>query len=156
MSVQAKPTPVHYFIRLLDEKGLLCRNYTQNIDTLERVAGVRDEKLVEAHGSFATAHCLNPVCNAEYSMEWVKEILFKDQVPRCTVCNSYVKPDIVFFGESLPERFFRLVLQDFPKCDLLIVIGTSLKVNPFASLVNRVRSLLSLSRCLSLSPRSVS
>lgn len=49
-----------------------------------------------------------------------------------------VKPDIVFFGEGLPERFFRLTESDFDECDLLIVIGTSLVVQPFASLVGEI------------------
>ena len=49
-----------------------------------------------------------------------------------------VKPDIVFFGENLPERFFKCVRDDFKQCDLLIVLGTSLVVQPFASLIDRV------------------
>ncbi|KAJ1806338.1 NAD-dependent protein deacetylase sirtuin-2, partial [Coemansia sp. RSA 2599] len=53
---------------------------------------------------------------------------------------SLVKPDITFFGEGLPSRFFDLLEQDFAKCDLLIVMGTSLLVQPFASLVNDVSS----------------
>ena len=56
----------------------------------------------------------------------------------CTVLAGLVKPDIVFFGESLPERFHSLLEEDFPKCDLLIVMGTSLLVQPFASLVDMV------------------
>ena len=54
---------------------------------------------------------------------------------RCPKCSGLVKPDIVFFGESLPEAFFRHAEQDFPEADLLIVMGTSLVVNPFASLI---------------------
>ena len=59
-------------------------------------------------------------------------------MPSCTSCGGLVKPDIVFFGENLPERFFQCVKADFPKCDLLIILGTSLVVQPFASLVDRV------------------
>jgi len=131
-----KPTHVHYFIKLLHEKGLLLRNFTQNIDTLERVAEIPGEALVEAHGSFASARCID--CKTEEKMDVVKEHVFKQTIPRCSKCNGLVKPDIVFFGESLPSRFFSLMEQDFPKCDLLIVIGTSLQVHPFASLTNRV------------------
>jgi NAD+-dependent protein deacetylase sirtuin 2 len=54
--------------------------------------------------------------------------------------GGLVKPDIVFFGENLDERFVTCVKEDFPKCDLLIVMGTSLTVQPFASLINRVPS----------------
>ena len=52
--------------------------------------------------------------------------------------GGLVKPDIVFFGENLPARFFRHAKEDFPQCDLLIVMGTSLQVHPFASLVDNV------------------
>nr|CAD7265704.1 unnamed protein product [Timema shepardi] len=67
-----KPTVCHYFVRLLYEKGLLLRHYTQNIDTLERVAGIPGEKLVEAHGTFHTSHCLK--CRKLYDLEWMKEL----------------------------------------------------------------------------------
>ncbi|BFZ07182.1 hypothetical protein BsWGS_10221 [Bradybaena similaris] len=133
-----KPTPCHYFIKMLNDKGKLLRHYTQNIDTLERVSGLDFDKIVEAHGSFHSSHCLD--CNHEYALEWMKEQIFDDKVPRCTEegCSGVVKPDITFFGEALPRRFADLVTKDFAKCDLLIVMGTSLAVQPFASLVNRV------------------
>ena len=65
-----KPTPSHYFIKLLHDKGLLLRHYTQNIDTLERVAGLPEEKLVEAHGTFHTGRCL--ACSAPFDLNWMK------------------------------------------------------------------------------------
>lgn len=65
-----KPTPSHYFIKLLNDKGLLLRHYTQNIDTLERIAGLPDEKLVEAHGSFHKSHCIK--CKKEHDVDWKK------------------------------------------------------------------------------------
>lgn len=92
-----KPTPSHYFVRMLQEKGLLLRHYTQNIDTLERLAGIESDKLVEAHGTFYSNHCVD--CSDEYSMEWAKKEIFADNVPACKSCNGVVKPDIVFFGE---------------------------------------------------------
>ena len=62
----------------------------------------------------------------------------QDNVARCEDCNSYVKPDIIFYGEILPDRFYTLIDSDFPQCDLLVIIGTSLTVQPFASLVELV------------------
>lgn len=62
-----------------------------------------------------------------------------DSVPICTFCAATVKPDVVFFGEDLPQKYF-LHTQDFPKADLLIIMGTSLQIEPFSSLVNTVRS----------------
>ncbi|XP_054758706.2 NAD-dependent protein deacetylase sirtuin-2-like isoform X1 [Lytechinus pictus] len=132
------PTPSHFFIRLLHEKGILLRHYTQNIDTLDRIAGVPDEKIMEAHGSYHTGHCLN--CNEEYTEELMREKIMADLIPKCAKCDEggVIKPDVVFFGESLPHLFPRLVSEDFPQCDLLIVMGTSLVVQPFASLVDKV------------------
>jgi NAD-dependent deacetylase sirtuin 2 len=130
-------TKCHYFVRLLQEKGLLLRNYTQNIDTLEISAGIPEDKLVFAHGSFATASCIK--CKAPHTRDWVKEEVFADRIPQCQTCkDGHVKPDIVFFGEDLPERFFTLSKQDFPEADLLIVMGTSLTVFPFAGLISKV------------------
>jgi len=134
-----QPTKSHYFIKLLEEKGVLLRAYTQNIDTLERVAGISGEKLVEAHGTFHSAHCVE--CKKEFTQEWVKEQIFKDEIPLCSAgdCSgNFVKPDIVFFGEALPQRFHKCRTEDFPVCDLLIIMGTSLKVQPFASLTGSV------------------
>ncbi|NXJ68022.1 SIR3 deacetylase, partial [Rostratula benghalensis] len=139
-----RPNYAHYFLRLLHDKGLLLRLYTQNIDGLERVAGIPPDKLVEAHGTFATATCT--VCRRKFPGEdfrrrWVLsgggEVL-ADRVPRCPVCTGVIKPDIVFFGEELPQRFL-LHLADFPLADLLLVMGTSLEVEPFASLAGAVR-----------------
>lgn len=93
-----KPTNAHYFISLLAKENLLLRVYTQNVDTLERDAGVPDDRIVEAHGSFATASCLK--CHAKYSKTYLKEQIFstdkEDFVPRCTVptCDGVIKPDI--------------------------------------------------------------
>ncbi|KAL0972792.1 hypothetical protein UPYG_G00194820 [Umbra pygmaea] len=135
---QFKPTVCHYFIKMLKEKGLLKRCYSQNIDTLERVAGLESEELIEAHGTFYTSHCVSFMCRKEYSLDWMKVKIFSDEIPKCEKCNSLVKPDIVFFGENLPKRFFSSVAMDFPRCDLLIIMGTSLQVQPFAALVDRV------------------
>ncbi|KAH7931795.1 hypothetical protein HPB52_025290 [Rhipicephalus sanguineus] len=110
-----RPTLSHYFLRLLHQKGLLLRLYTQNIDCLERLAGIPAESIVEAHGTFHTSHCLS--CNREYSLDWLR--------------------DIVFFGERLPSRFFDLSEEDFARCDLLLIVGTSLQVQPFAGLVDK-------------------
>uniref|UniRef100_A0A3P9AEL7 NAD-dependent protein deacetylase n=1 Tax=Esox lucius TaxID=8010 RepID=A0A3P9AEL7_ESOLU len=133
-----KPTVCHYFIKLLKDKGLLKRCYSQNIDTLERVAGLESEDLIEAHGTFYSSHCVSFMCRSEYSMDWMKVKIFSDDIPKCEKCNSLVKPDIVFFGENLPKRFFTSMAMDFPRCDLLIIMGTSLQVQPFAALVGRV------------------
>eukprot|EP00922_Rhytidocystis_sp_ex-Travisia-forbesii_P028314 GHVS01041555.1.p1 GENE.GHVS01041555.1~~GHVS01041555.1.p1 ORF type:complete len:581 (-),score=114.38 GHVS01041555.1:73-1815(-) len=259
------PTKAHMFSVLLQSKGLLLRQYTQNIDTLERRAGLDAELLVEAHGSFAKVHCIE--CGREAPLQEYKRGIFADVVPLCrgrlpagsgegrehqrdqgkqeakenaarghseekdrsaeytepggkvdqgleqqpgveadtllglsqkfstlavskntdfcngeqngnngrnnsssngkgldtsngcsdggggggiekdgissdssgsnvVLCGGLLKPDITFFGESLDERFFNLCTVDFPSAELLIVMGTSLQVMPFAHLVH--------------------
>ncbi|KAG7891471.1 hypothetical protein KL936_001414 [Ogataea polymorpha] len=126
------PSKFHYFIRLCQDKKKLKRCYTQNIDTLERLAGVKDEFIVEAHGSFAKNHCID--CDAEMATEELKEQM-KSKIPTCAKCEGYVKPDIVFFGEALPPKFFDTWEEDSSsKMDLAFVAGTSLAVYPFAGL----------------------
>lgn len=130
------PTPTHFFLRLLQEKEKLLRIFTQNIDALERIAGVDPEMLVEAHGTFFSAHCIS--CRAEQDVKLIEKLIFEDQIPTCSKCEGFVKPDIVFFGEGLPSRFHQCVQQDLPKADFLIILGTSLKVAPFNRLVSYV------------------
>eukprot|EP00742_Colponemidia_sp_Colp-10_P018697 GILJ01021617.1.p1 GENE.GILJ01021617.1~~GILJ01021617.1.p1 ORF type:complete len:368 (-),score=53.51 GILJ01021617.1:68-1171(-) len=133
-----KPTLTHFFLRLLQEKGILLRNFTQNIDMLERVAGIKEDNLVEAHGSFATGHCTNRDCQKVFPFQFIKDAVQSDQMPRCTLCGSIIKPDIIFFKESLSESFRERVFADLPAADLLLIIGTSLKVQPFNLLIDFV------------------
>ncbi|KAI8619786.1 DHS-like NAD/FAD-binding domain-containing protein [Chytriomyces sp. MP71] len=158
------PTPSHYFIKLLSKKGMLLRNWTQNIDSLETMAGIPQDELVEAHGSFRNAKCVGqqvqgPVekdinggriilpmgCGQTYSQGWIKERLFKNETPTCPNCTGLVKPDITFFGEKMPARFKHEV-NDFDETDALICMGTSLQVMPFsvmhATVSSRVPRLL--------------
>jgi len=128
-----RPTISHSFVRLLSDKGLLLKLFTQNIDCLDREAGVPESKIVEAHGSFAHHHCIE--CKSTYPEDLMKQAIAKAEVPHCLTpqCNGLVKPDIVFFGEQLPEAFQRN--RSLPStADLCIVMGTSLSVQPFASL----------------------
>lgn len=130
------PNVIHYFIRYLFEQNVLHRVYTQNIDGLERMAGIPAEKIVEAHGTFVTATCQR--CRQKYQCEDIRQKIFDDEIPKCTKtsrCTGIIKPDIVFFGEDLPRRF-QLYSQDLPMCDCCIVMGTSLAVYPFADIVD--------------------
>ncbi|KAL4593729.1 NAD-dependent protein deacetylase sirtuin-3-like [Arapaima gigas] len=120
-----KPNYIHYFIRMLHLKGLLLRLYTQNIDGLEKMCGIPEEKLVEAHGSFRSASC--HLCYTPFPAQEAKQAIMTDQIPTCTFCQGTVKPDVVFFGEDLPQSYFQHC-ADFSKTDLLIIMGTSLQV----------------------------
>ncbi|KAL2172153.1 hypothetical protein VTG60DRAFT_154 [Thermothelomyces hinnuleus] len=182
-------SPTHAFIALLQEKGKLLTNYSQNIDNLEAKAGIRPDKLVQCHGSFATASCVK--CGHKVPGESLFPEIKAGEIPRCRKCaqgnrtttnssggsrkrkvqrdgtdkkprrrpgdydsNSdsefdssvttptnwtwcgVMKPDITFFGEPLPDEFSRrLTEHDRDLVDLVIVIGTSLKVAPVSEVV---------------------
>ena len=94
-----RPTPTHSFVKLLHNRKLLRMCYTQNIDTLERLAGLPGEAIVEAHGSFATQHCIE--CGSWYDEHRLRDQILRGEVACCDECGGLVKPDIVFFGESV-------------------------------------------------------
>lgn len=136
----------------------MSKLFTQNIDCLEREAGVPGELIVEAHGSFATQRCID--CKKEFPDDIMKQHVLSGEVPHCVnkeSCNGLVKPDIVFFGEALPSAFFHS-LPLLEQADLALVMGTSLTVHPFASLPERLeddcpRVLFNMERVGSLGTR---
>ncbi|KAH0798392.1 transcriptional regulator, Sir2 family protein [Histomonas meleagridis] len=129
LSGDFKPVAPHYMATLFDRHDLLLRLYTQNVDGLDRKAGVSEDKLVECHGTYSTNTCRN--CGDKSKHEDYLEEFKTGKVVYCKKCGiGVVKPDSVLFGESLPKRFYHLYPNDFASADLLIVIGTSLKVTP--------------------------
>jgi NAD-dependent histone deacetylase SIR2 len=158
---KVNPVKAHHFIKKLDDENQLLLNYTQNIDGLELEAGLPQHRIVQAHGHMRTARCLK--CKSAHDIAGFYEAIENDIVWYCPLCTSgtkqheeltdtlpgleeeivdttppIVKPDIVFFGESLPTDFH----QKFPMimgADLIIVMGTSLKVFPFALLLQYVQ-----------------
>jgi len=129
-----RPTISHCFITLLHRHNLLHRCYTQNIDTLERIANVPGDKIIEAHGSFAMQRCID--CKEPFPDDEMRQHVNNKEIPHCKApeCNGLVKPDIVFFGEPLPQTFHQNAVTDTTNADLGIVMGTSLSVAPFAYL----------------------
>jgi NAD-dependent deacetylase sirtuin 2 len=130
------PTDMHRFVAKLEERGVLLRCFTQNIDGLELKAGLSTERVVQAHGGFRSASCVE--CGANHDAVEHECILRRGETPRCDACGGLVKFNVVFFDEGLPARFYHRVDEDFKHCDLLLIVGTSLSVQPFASLVGRV------------------
>ena len=173
LPTQDRFSPTHAFIHMLQQKGKLLTNYSQNIDNIEAIAGILPEKLIQCHGSFATASCVE--CKYQVPGETIFPDIRAGNIPRCERClkrlsaapklkrkrssngqdkkrrrggddssdDDYdipdagvMKPDITFFGEALPDRFSeRLTLHDKDLVDLVIVIGTSLKVAPVSEVV---------------------
>ncbi|RLV93681.1 NAD-dependent histone deacetylase SIR2 [Spathaspora sp. JA1] len=143
---EGKYSLLHAFIRLLQDKNKLLRNYTQNIDNLETAAGISKTKLIQCHGSFAEATCIT--CKNKFTGGKIFDHIRHQQVPRCSNCwesvkeaqmsHGVIKPDIVFFGEDLPRKFYTNLHNDIKACDLVLVIGTSLKVEPVSSIIDKV------------------
>jgi len=132
-----RPTASHHFLRLLADRGLLRRVYTQNIDSLEREAGLPAELVVAAHGNFDGCHVVGDPAQ-DVPPEELRAALegrgggWQGLRERR---GGLVKPSITFFGEELPRRFFSLRRADLQECELLIVMGTSMAVSPFNELV---------------------
>ncbi|KAJ2613830.1 NAD-dependent histone deacetylase sir2 [Coemansia sp. RSA 1365] len=181
-----KPAPSHAFVKLLEDRGKLLRNYTQNIDTLEHVQGIKN--VLNCHGSFATATCIKCGYTSEgTALEpdiMAKRIAYcpkcKDNPPQLPTGNlgveknlsdigadaplehthifggdnyddedddddddygavqGIMKPDITFFGEKLPDQFDESLLADREEVDLLLVMGSSLKVAPVSDIMSHL------------------
>ena len=128
---QTKPTIAHKFMNFLTQKNCVKYVFTQNIDGLEIKAKIPKEKLIFAHGNFIEGHC--PKCKEDVDIEKINEGINKGEIYYCPKCKGPCKPKIVFYGESLPVNFFKC-MYDIQDVDLIIIMGTSLKVYPFASI----------------------
>ena len=124
-----QPNGAHRALVELERRGLLDAVVTQNIDMLHRRAGTRD--LIEVHGSIASCSCLS--CGDSYGLPEVLARLRDATVPTCA-CARPLKPDVVLFGELLPEAALERAAQLAGVADLLLCIGSSLEVYPVAQL----------------------
>ena len=133
-----EPGPVHLALKRLEERGRLDGIITQNIDMLHQKAG--SSKVYEVHGSPILHHCRR--CGDEKTFAEIVALIEKGGgperlgdpfVPRCA-CGGAYKPDITFFGESLPEEAFRRSQDLAMRADVMLVLGTSLTVFPAAGL----------------------
>jgi NAD-dependent deacetylase len=125
-----RPNPAHEALAELERRGLLKAVITQNIDRLHAKAGSR--RVVEVHGSIATSSCVG--CGGTYRLEQVPELFDDDGVARCRDCTGKVKPDVVLFGELLPEEPMAEAQGLCSAADLLLCVGSSLEVYPVAAL----------------------
>ncbi len=165
-------TPAHAFLRLLQDKGKLLTLYTQNVDGIDLTAGVRRDRLVQLHGSFETATCIN--CGHRVKGEEIFPAIRQGEIPSCAECAKerqarieqmiamraqngrsvrrktqrssidsppepagIMRPDIVFMGEP-PRPYLKRFKRDCARVDLMIVMGTSLPVEPVNTMPNRI------------------
>ncbi len=124
-----RPNGAHEALVELERRGLLAAVITQNIDMLHRRAGSRE--LVEVHGSIASCSCLT--CGARVASADVLARLDEAVVPACD-CGRPLKPDVVLFGEYLPQAALERASELARAADLLLCIGSSLEVYPVAQL----------------------
>lgn len=129
----AKPNPSHYALAELEGAGLIRGIVTQNIDSLHRQAG--SKVVLEVHGHLRTAHC--PGCGAQAEMIPLLDQVAAGKVPQCS-CGEIYRPDVVLFGDPLPQDF-QTAWRWARVCDLLLVVGSSLEVAPVCWLVPEAR-----------------
>jgi NAD-dependent deacetylase len=126
-----RPNDAHLALAELERRGLLRGVITQNIDRLHRKAGT--ERLIEVHGSIEWSICLR--CGERVSIDRVVELLdAADGAPPCPTCGAPLKPDVVLFGELLPERALTEAQDLAMAADLMLCVGSSLEVYPVAGL----------------------
>ena len=126
-----RPNDAHRALAELERRGLVRGVITQNIDRLHRMAGT--ERLIEVHGSIEWSVCLE--CRGRQPIERVVELLAAaDGAPECPACIAPLKPDVVLFGELLPERALAEAHALAADADLMLCVGSSLEVYPVAGL----------------------
>ncbi|MHA1799865.1 MAG: NAD-dependent protein deacylase [Candidatus Helarchaeota archaeon] len=127
--ITARPNKAHKAIGKLYKKGYIKACITQNIDGLHQRGGCKE--VVEVHGTYKTATCQN--CLKTYKFEdLVQKVLEDGQFPPTCECQGVIKPDTIFFGEPLPKHALYKAMSYSNKCDLMIVVGSSLVVYPIA------------------------
>ena len=125
-----RPNRAHEALAELEQRGLLEAVITQNIDCLHAKAG--SERVIEVHGSIASSSCTT--CRTSYELDNVGELFDADGVATCACCQGKVKPDVVLFGELLPEAAMSAAQELCANADLLLCVGSSLEVYPVAAL----------------------
>ena len=127
-----EPNGAHRALAELERRGRLDAVITQNIDMLHRRAGTR--ALIEVHGTIEHSSCLR--CGGQVPLAEVRARLAAapDGVPRCDACAAPLKPDVVLFGEWLPEEAIDRAFALAAGADLLLCVGSSLEVHPVAQL----------------------
>jgi NAD-dependent deacetylase len=124
------PNAAHEALAELERRGLIEGVITQNIDRLHRAAG--SEEVIEVHGSIETSSCR--YCEASYGIEEVDSLFDDGGVAICTACAGPVKPDVVLFGELLPEAAIARAQELAEAAELMLCVGSSLVVHPVAGL----------------------
>lgn len=119
----AKPNPAHFGLAELEKKGYIKAVITQNIDNLHQLAGSKN--VIEFHGTSQTLVCTNCGRRVEFT-----PVLLDDLPPKCSECGGLLKPDFVFFGESIPSKAYALSLKEEQEADVFLLVGTTGEIQP--------------------------
>ena len=152
--IQHAPNPAHVTLAKWEDnwrEGREITVVTQNVDGLHQLAGSRN--VIEIHGSLRRSRCTNQNCDSmPFTDSWVPSDEFVANpdwkgVPRCTVCDAYLRPDITLFHEALPLDALRRIKRALRDCDLFMAVGTSGVVAPASEFVrgaayNKARTIL--------------
>jgi NAD-dependent protein deacetylase/lipoamidase len=129
----ARPNLAHLAIAELEKMGKLDCVITQNIDGLHMKAGNSEEKVIQLHGTALFVACLN--CNKRFDRDEIQErIKNGEKAPHCDACHGPLKPATISFGQSMPEKETQEAYHRSSRCDLFIAVGSSLVVQPAASM----------------------
>ena len=127
----AQPNAAHLALSGLEKLGYLKTIITQNIDGLHQKAG--SNSVLEVHGTLNTLTCAS--CYTQFEVkEYINPYIHEGKIPHCKNCGGILKPDAILFEEQLPKKTWIQVEKEINKCDLLIVLGSSLEVLPVARL----------------------
>ncbi len=124
-----QPNVTHRVLAELEQMGKLSAVITQNIDGLHQKAG--SQRVLELHGTTLRNYCER--CKQPYPPEYIFES--DEDVPRCDKCGGMIRPDVTLYGENLPHEAFEQAYREIHRADMLMIAGTSLKVQPAAGLI---------------------
>lgn len=135
----ARPNAAHQALARLEQKGVLSGVITQNFDGLHQDAGHSPERVIELHGTSRFAGCT--LCGARSSMAELQQRIDRGEIdPRCLLCGGFLKSATILFGQRVPETALARARELTVSCDLFLVVGSSLKVTPAASLPHQALS----------------
>ena len=130
---EAQPNPGHHAFVELHRQGRLDALVTQNIERLHQRSGLPAEKVLELHGTTTEAVCLT--CGDRItSDEACRRVEGGEKAPRCQLCGGYLKPATISFGQAMPHDVMLRAQNAAETCDLLLAVGSSLVVEPAASI----------------------
>jgi NAD-dependent deacetylase len=132
---KVKPNQAHVVLAEMEAKWNLKTVITQNIDGLHQEAG--SSSVIELHGTTRTIVCMD--CSRKYSLDEAFSKLQKKIPPLCTECQGILRPDVIFFGETLNPQILRQAYAETDTCDFLLAVGSSLVVYPAADIPLRAK-----------------